>query len=539
MRSISKIIIASVMIIFTSACENNLNENVYSEITEASYNYSEDDVMSVVANAYTSLRDYFKTPQLNYWCISEASSDEIVMPANASGWDNGGEFKRLHWHSFISDQRQTNNFWNSSYTGALNCNRIIDQLENDVIPLPAEMNKTVLISEVRAIRALYYWILTDNWGDIPLVTKVTQELPEKTSREDVYQFLITELTEAIPNLSEQKDQSMYGRMNKWAAKTLLANIYLNAVVYTGSPEWEKCIKECDDIINSNEYLLEGNYRDIFKVNNENSPEIIFAIPFDVIYSGGWELPQITLHAASKLTFNMQNSPHGAGTAKAIPQFIDTYDADDQRLYDTWLMGPQFAADGATPIVGAYDKQGEQINYTKEIPNGEYTGEDEGYRIQKFEIPEGYRGLENDFPFFRYAQVLMMKAECLLRTEQADVAAAIVTQVRQRAFKNNPEKATITASQLLADTKYNWGYVENYQIVDPGDTSPLKYGGFYDELGYEFVAETYRRRDMIRFGTYTKRSWLSHKPTGDYKIVLPLPQISIDANPNLIQNPAYR
>lgn len=539
MKSMSKIFIASVLIIFTCACDNSLNEKVYSEITEVSYNYSEDDVLSVVGNAYTSLRDYFRAPQLNYWCIQEAVSDEIVMPANASGWDNGGEFKRLHWHSFISNQRQTNNLWNSSYTGVLSCNRIIKQLENDVIPLPADMNKTALISEVRAIRALYYWILTDNWGDIPLVVKETQELPEKTSREEVYQFLVTELTEAIPNLDEQNNLFTYGRMNKWAAKTLLANIYLNAEVYSGSAEWEKCIKECNDIIQSNKYFLEENYKDIFKVDNQSSTEIIFAIPFDVIYSGGWRLPQISLHAASKLTFDMEQAPFGAGTAKAIPQFIDTYDLDDQRLKDTWLMGPQFASDGVTPILAAYDRQGEQINYTKEIPNGEYTGEDEGYRIQKFEIPAGYKGLENDFPFFRYTQVLMMKAECLLRTGQADAAAAIVTQVRQRAFKDNPEKATVTANQLLADTKYNWGYVENYQIVDPGDTSPLEFGGFYDELGYEFVAETYRRRDMIRFGTYTKRYWLSHKPNGDYKIVLPLPQMSIDANPNLIQNPDYQ
>lgn len=539
MRTISKIIIVSVMIIFTGACDNSLEENVYSKITEASYNYSEDDVLSVVTNAYTSLRDYFTNPQLNYWCIQEAASDEIVMPANASGWDNGGEFKRLHWHSYISNQRQTNNLWNSTYTGAISCNRIIEQLENDVIPLPSGTNKITLISEVRAIRALYYWILTDNWGEIPLVAEITQELPVKTARADVYQFLVTELTEAIPNLSEQSNQSTYGRMNKWAAKTLLANIYLNSEVYSGNSEWNKCLQECNDIINSNKYSLEQNYKDIFKVSNENSPEIIFSIPFDVIYTGGWKLPQISLHAASKKTFDMQDSPFGAGTAKAIPQFIDTYDEEDQRLNDTWLIGLQFESDGVTPVYASYDRQGKQLNYTKEIPNGEYTGEDEGYRIQKFEIPAGYKGLENDFPFFRYAQVLMMKAECLLRTGQADAAAVIVTEVRERAFKSNPEKATVTGSQLLGTSKYNYGFVKNYQIVDLGDTSPIEFGGFYDELGYEFVAETYRRRDMIRFGIFTKKSWLSHKPSGDYKIVLPLPQIAIDANPNLKQNSNYQ
>ena len=138
----------------------------------------------------------------------------------------------------------------------------------------------------------------------------------------------------------------------------------------------------------------------------------------------------------------------------------------------------------------------------------------------------------------------MKAECLLRNGQADAAATIVTQVRQRAFKNNPEKATVTGDQLMADSKYPWGYyVKDYGSLmegglDLGDQTPVKYGGMYDELGYEFACETYRRRDMIRFGTYTTKSWLSHVPSGDYKIVLPIPQMSIDANPNLEQNPNY-
>jgi starch-binding outer membrane protein, SusD/RagB family len=133
---------------------------------------------------------------------------------------------------------------------------------------------------------------------------------------------------------------------------------------------------------------------------------------------------------------------------------------------------------------------------------------------------------------------MMKAECLLRTGQAAQAAVIVTQVRQRAFKNTAAKATVTGAQLTANTKYKYGSVDNYVISEPGDQAPVEFGGFYDELGYEFACEWGRRRDMIRFGTYSTKSWLSHKPQGPKVNLFPIPQSFLDANPKYLQNPAY-
>lgn len=90
--------------------------------------------------------------------------------------------------------------------------------------------------------------------------------------------MVQELTECMNDLSEQKDASNYGRFNKWGAKALLANVYLNAEVYTGTPQWEACIKECNDILNSGQYQLESDYLAPFKVYNEGSVENIFVIP---------------------------------------------------------------------------------------------------------------------------------------------------------------------------------------------------------------------------------------------------------------------
>jgi len=177
--------------------------------------------------------------------------------------------------------------------------------------------------------------------------------------------------------------------------------------------------------------------------------------------------------------------------------------------------------------------------TNELPDGLYTGEAEGYRMNKFEVKMQAQGsLGNDFPVFRYAQVLMMKAECLLRTGKANDASTLVSQVRARAFAAKPAKATVTGADLQKGSAYQYGYVENYQVVDPGDAKAVQYGRMLDELGWEFAWEGFRRRDMIRFGVYTTKSWLSHKPNGTFRAVFPIPQIAINSNPKLKQNPDY-
>lgn len=519
-----------------SACNKDLNEKVYSDVTEQSYNYT--NAYQATGIVYANMRGLFGHQA--YYMIEETSSDEIVMPANASGWDDGGIYKRLHLHTWNSENPQLNQMWNTLYTGVINSNRIIDQLEAGKIPPPSDASKEALVAEMKVARAFNYWLIADNFGDAPLLTTVTADLPEKTPRKDIYAFIVKEINDALPNLSEDNSKLMYGRFNKWAAKALLANIYLNAKVYTGEDKWQDCLTQCDDIINSGKYTLEPNFRDIFKTDNENSSENIFAIPFDENVAGGDFVEMYSWHAALRDKVNMQATPWGSGSAMGIGQFIDTYDTADTRLKNTWLMGLQFKSDGVTPLKGSYDQAGKDLVFTKDLPDGLYTGESEGYRMNKFEVKQGaLSNLNNDFPFFRLAEVLLMKAECLLRTGKSGEAAQLVTQVRMRDFNNDAAKATVTGADLEQNSKYNYGYVEKYKIVDPGNTDPVQYGRLLDELGYEFAWEAHRRRDMIRFGVFTKKSWLSHKPNGDYRIVFPIPQPTINANPKLLQNPDYQ
>jgi hypothetical protein len=159
-------------------------------------------------------------------------------------------------------------------------------------------------------------------------------------------------------------------------------------------------------------------------------------------------------------------------------------------------------------------------------------------------------MSNDLLPFRYTDVLMMKAESLLRLGKADEAAQIVTQVRQRAFKGNAAKAAVTGADLLQGSRYDYGLRQTRYVNSAGAVKEtenitreggddIQYGRFLDELGWEFAQEGRRRQDMIRFGVWTKKSWLSHAATNDPgKILYPIPRTEIDKNPNLKQNPGY-
>ncbi|WP_085537374.1 RagB/SusD family nutrient uptake outer membrane protein [Massilibacteroides vaginae] len=536
MKTYLKYIITVVLSGIIISCDNNLDEKVYSSVTQQSYKYTTEDFHPAIANIYAYLRS-----SLDHWGFftgQEVTGNAIVLAPNASGWDDGGVYRRMHYHTWNSEQTHVSNMWNQFYRGILICNNVLDQIERDVIPAASTEEKEAGLAEIRAMRAYYYWMICDNFGDAPLVVKKTDELPFKSSRKEIYEFVVKELIEVIPKLNEEQGGKMYGRMSKWAAKTTLANVYLNAEVYVGEARWNECIEQCNDIINSNKCALSDNYNASFRATGvESSKEVIFSVPFDREYGGGNSIHMYSWHGELKKKFLTEATPWGSGAAIGLTQFIDTYDDDDSRLQDTWLMGPQYAADGIQ-LKGTYDKKGEPFVYTKDVPNANYTSEMEGYRMNKFEVIAGStNNSTTDLPVFRYAQVLMMKAECLLRTGQSG-AGELVSKVRKRAFKDYPDKAIVTDEQLKANSIYKYGYVENYKITDPGNQDPIQFGRMLDELGWEFVWELQSRRNLIRFGVFAKKSWLSHKPQGDYRTVFPIPEKVLTSNPNLEQNPNY-
>ncbi len=565
MKNIFKNITIYITICLLSVSCSNLDQEIYSELAVESYNFTADDMNKLMASAYASFANvYLGTP------TQSICTDQIAICSNASGWDDGGVYKRIQLHTWDAN---VDIGWNSYYRAITNVNRVLDQL--DQMETISDELRLAYTSELRAVRAFSYWGLVDRTLEMPLVTSFTDtELPLPVSRQIIYDFIESELLEIIPNLSEENNPTTYGRFNKWAAHAVLVNLYLNAKVYTGTAQWSKCIEHCDAIINSSKYSLEPEYSNCFKVNNERSKELILSIPCDDKIKGT-SIHMISLHASIKDKYGMDHSPWGGGGAKGITQWIDTYDESDKRLAATWEMGPQFAKNGS-PLLGIYEKKGEPLVFSRAIPNSLHTDEMHGYRVGKYEIIPGTKWiLSNDVPVFRYAAILLAKAESLLRSGKPG-AGALVTQVRSRAFDNQAD-AEVTDAELAQDSKYRYGYykkdygydvaiwlesgksddakrpygvpdevyaaaadasVADYFNESAADLMDVEFGRMLDEWGWEMSWEYTRRMDLIRFGVFTTKQWASHKPNGDYRTTFPIPQWALDANSNLKQTAGY-
>lgn len=528
------------LIIMATSC-TDLKDESFNTIIANQFTATSSDLDAIAGSAYVNWRILVR--QWNgVWPAQEHSADQHLIPARPSGWVDGGVYRRTHEHKWTTDDDIVVNAWNRTFAGVTNCNRVIFQIESNAIPVP-EADKAALIAEMKILRASYYWVLCDFFGNVPIVDKFDVPegyLPKQNTRKEVYDFIIKEVNDNISKVSALRNQKTYGKFNQWAAHALLAKMYLNAEIYSGTPAWDKCITECDAIINSGVgYGLEPDQKNVFVTNNENSKEIIFALPFDSKYVSDWNAFDIhmqTLQAQNQATYNLTYAPWGG--ICALPQFINTFDPDDSRLRDNYIKGQQYSSKGEMLYVKLGSFAGQPLNYINEVPGVDYTEEVHGYRLGKFEIAMGATNrLSNDDPIFRYADVLLMKAECLLRQGKADEAAVIVSQVRARNFKSSPEKANVTGVDLIKGSSYDYGLRNHITSTKEGGAD-IKYGRFLDELGWEFCQEGRRRTDLIRFGVFTKKSWLSHSPNGDYRALFPIPRGEIQKNANLKQNPGY-
>ncbi|WP_183556812.1 RagB/SusD family nutrient uptake outer membrane protein [Mucilaginibacter sp. SP1R1] len=542
MKKIYYILSGLIILTVLNSC-TKLDDKNNATIVASQFKPGAADVAALIGVPYTNWRTLELGRSANaIWRTNEISSDETVIPRRPNGWVDGGVYQRMHYHTWTADEDNSYQIWTNAYAGITNCNRLLYQIDGGLIPIDAT-TKPQVEAELKVLRASFYYVLCDFFGNVPIVTKF--DLPAKfeptqSTRKELYDFIISELTTSVPLLSTTTDATTYGRFNRWAGEALLAKMYLNAGVYTGTPDWANCVTACNAVIASGAYTLEAVQANVFATENENSKEIIFAIPFDNVYtadgSTAWTLHMETLEPENQATYNFQNSPWGG--ICAIPQFINTFDAADNRLTANWIQGQQYTASGTILIgsLGAFT--GKPLSYINSLPGVDSSEEVHGFRLGKYQIAQGELvGMSNDFPLFRYADILMMKAEASLRSGDAATAATLVSQVRLRSFLNNPAKATVTAAQLAAPTVYDYG-LRNHLTTTHNTVSDIQYGRMLDELGWEFAQEGRRRQDLIRFGVFTTKSWLSHSPNGAYRTLLPIPTSALHTNSNLKQNTGY-
>ncbi len=528
--------------VLMAAC-TDLTELPRTEITEETFNPLPRDVAAMVSPAYIPVRTMWMQWYGGLdW--SEEASDHFVTPVRPNGWYDGGIYIRNMHHRWTESDGQHIRWFNQQYSGINAANRVYYQIMSGLVPIADQAFKDRILAELRALRAYYYYNLVITHGNVAIVRDFADpELPPQHTRQEVFNFVVSELEEVIPRLSTETGAAMYGRLNQWAAKALLARAYLNAEVIVGQPMYEKVLPLTQDIIASGRYQLEPNYKAPFLRTNNTSVEILWHAPQDEVYATGSNFHMKTLKPDLRFVFGMRAQPWGGSAAN--PQFVATYDPDDTRKQDTWLMGPQF------------DDQGRGYDFVAHIPSvssggfgtPEYNRFDNGYPVWKYEIYEGMTGSSSvDYPVIRYAEVLLMRAEALLRTGDHAGAAALVTQVRQRAFAStNPAKATVTGPELLQGSVYNYGYYDVDGVVKngPGGTptfdggAGIQYGRFLDELGWELAIEGHRRMQLLRWGIFLSHQWMNRPgPSESHRNLYPIPEAVLATNPNYKQNPGY-
>src|SRR4030042_5097412 len=428
-------IICSVFILAVILSCTDLDPVVYSEIVNENFFKTEEQVLSAAGPAYQSLNAY-PSPE-GVWTLNELTSDEVLIPTRGIHWFNDGIFQRFHKHTWIPTEFIINNSWKATYGGITNCNRVINLYET--IQKESGESSEALISvtnELKCLRSLYYFILMDLFGNVPIVDSFNVPdgfAPENNTRLEVFQFIEAEVKQGIPTLNNMVGMTTYARLNRYAAFTLLAKLYLNAEEFTtirdasgnittpGTPRWDECIEQCDSIILQGKYSLNEDYFENFAIENELSPENIFVIPFSDLDAPHWGDETYparmfnhhlwTLHFNGTQTFNCEQG--GWDGFCAVPSHYASYDESDIRRA-TWLTGLQFSYTGDT-LYCNQEKKGQPLVYQPEVTYLEDASENEGARLVKYDYTEARNNqLSNDYVFFRYADVLLMKAEALMR-----------------------------------------------------------------------------------------------------------------------------
>ncbi len=508
-----KIVMVAVLIVVSQQSCTKLDERVYSDLNGDKLFDDPDNLISGFGVAYTNL--YALIGHKNGVVGSDAGTDLLVVPQRGGDWYDGGEWHRYHRHTWTPTDGYVARWWNILYYGINTCNRLIFTFEGleDVDTKPA-------IAELRGLRALYYWWLVDIYGNVPIQDSFdvpADYKPATNSRQEVYDFVESELLTVMPDLSKSTGLEYFGRINYYVAQTILAKLYINAEVYTGTAQWDKAMAAVDTVM-SGGYSLAPDFFSNFREDATASPEYILGLHFDRLEAPQFEVHLFTLHynLAEKYEFE-DNTWNGIAAQESFFHLFDA-DTNDARR-NSILFGFQYDFDGNVIEDPSYEKfdpsdptyrdpDGAPLNLTPEINMLEPKClRQAGARVAKYPFIIGSdRYTSNDVPIFRYADILLMKAELLLRSGDAGGALEYVNMVRAR---SNAEP-----------------------VVE------VTYESLMDERARELFAEGHRRTDMIRFGTYGNPRWEKPEQSASHTTIWPIPQAQIDVNPNLVQNPNY-
>ncbi|UJF29064.1 RagB/SusD family nutrient uptake outer membrane protein [Kaistella sp. 97-N-M2] len=436
--------------------------------------------------------------------MQEIPTDEAVIAWNDGNlhtihkmtWDSSNEFISGLYYRIFTQIATSNEFLRNVTDEKLAANNITGDNLTEAKYMRAE---------ARYLRALSYFYALDLYGNVPFVDETylpgSVTPPARIARADLFKFVETELLAISEELKAPRTNA-YARADQAAAWSLLARLYLNSKVYTGTERNNDVITYCNKVIGAG-YSLKGKYEDLFLADNDqNNPEVIFPIAFDGVHiqtSGG---STYMVHAAVGGTMpaeSMFGIAGGWGGLRTTSAFVGLFNSNDKR--------------------GNFYKDGQ----TLEINDlGNFN---DGYAFVKYKnlTSAGNFGSDNaknfcdaDIPIFRLADIYLMYAEATLRGGNGNISTAL-------------------------------GYVNSLRTrAGASSVGSLNLDFILDERGRELGWEMTRRSDLVRYGKFTTAAYLwpwkgnvkDGAAVGEYRNLFPIPAKDIVANPNLIQNPGY-
>lgn len=362
-------------------------------------------------------------------------------------------------------------------------------------------------AEARFLRAQSYYHAMDLFGNVPYVTEDTDIIntpPPRIVRAELFKYVESELLACANDLKDAKTNE-YGRADKAAAWALLARLYLNAQVYTGTGRYTDCITYCNKIISAG-YSLKSNYGSLFMAdNNINNPEVILSVNYDGTSTKTYGGSTFMVHAAvgGSMPASQFGINGGWGGIRTTKSFVNLFSGspNDQRG-NFYTNGQSLEINSVSTFTDGYAF----IKYKNiKFANGAAGSDASGNFV------------DADIPLYRLADIYLMYGEAVARGGSGgNIATALgyVNALRTRAGAN-------TVSSVNTDF-------------------------FLDERARELSWEATRRTDLIRYGKFTSSSYLwpwkggvkDGKAVEDYRNLFPIPANDIVANPNLIQNPGY-
>ena len=465
-----------------------------------------------------------------FWTVQEVTSD-----ACKCAWENDAWVRAMNTNTWSdADNDATYAVYVRTLQGIAYTNEYLRQTASDRLSdrgVSSELAAKIqgFRAEARFLRAYFYWMALDVFGDVPFTTENSPfgggVNPKQASRKDVFDYCISELTAlAADNSPMPAARSNYPRADKGAVLGLLARMYLNAEVYTGTPMWQEAKDACEDIFTMG-YSLCPEYTDLFRGDNGENPEalneVLFGISYDAeqtqSYGGTSYLTLAAIAATDVSSTQMINGVNNGWGGIRVPyEYVEkyfnvrnadysagTYDVNDKRGRMFYIKGRSESMDGALYVF----LNGWSCLKFNNIP---HNMDQDSYLATA--ASKAYSDI--DFPMIRLGEIYLIYAEACMNLGQANTALPKLQELSNRAGVSAP--SSVTADYLL------------------------------EERARELMWEGHRRTDLIRYGKFTSSSFLwtykggsfSGQGFDDHMKIFAIPASELASNPELHQNPGY-